>query len=215
MEISDDYTFSEIEIDTLQELMNIAFGQASADLAEVINVFIVLSVPSLKFNREASLTEFINSEIGDLNNYKIVEQSYWGKSRGVALLAFPHEAELELIAMFREDADIEVDAEMSDELDNEMLIEIGNILIGACVSKLAELLKDLVTFVPPRVISGEQLIEALVENSFESDNSRVILLKTVFKIENRELSGHLFLLNNLDSIHTLKDALNAFWKQYE
>ncbi|MBF0458200.1 MAG: chemotaxis protein CheC [Nitrospirae bacterium] len=215
MEINNDYTFSEIEVDTLQELMNIAFGQASADLAEVINVFIVLSVPSIKINKEESLTEFINSEIGDLKGYKIVEQSYWGKSRGVALLAFPHEAELELIAMFREDADTVVDAEMSDELDNEMLIEIGNILIGACVSKLAELLKDLVTFVPPRVISGEQLVEALVENRFESETSRVILLKTVFRINDRELSGHLFLLNNLDSIHTLKDALRAFWKQYE
>ncbi|MBF0553441.1 MAG: chemotaxis protein CheC [Nitrospirae bacterium] len=214
MEVNDDSTFSELEIDTLQEIMNIAFGQASADLAEVINVFIVLSVPSLKLKKAVSLSEFIGLEIGDLKNFKIVEQSYWGKSKGVALLAFPHEAELELIAMFREDTDMGFDSEMSDELDNEMLIEIGNILIGACVSKMAELLKDVVTFVPPRVISGEQLSEAFVENRFERE-SRVILLKTLFQIEGRELSGHLFLVNSLDSIHTLKDALRAFWKQYE
>ncbi|MBF0320338.1 MAG: chemotaxis protein CheC [Nitrospirae bacterium] len=214
MEINDDSTFSELEIDTLQEIMNIAFGQASADLADVINVFIVLSVPALKLKKALSLLEFINIEIGDLKNFKIIEQSYWGKSKGVALLAFPHEAELELIAMFREDTGMGFENNMSDELDNEMLIEIGNILIGACVSKMAELLKDVVTFVPPRVISGEQLSEAFVENRFEPEN-RVILLKTLFQIEGRELSGHLFLVNSLDSIHTLKDALRAFWKQYE
>ncbi|MBF0516840.1 MAG: chemotaxis protein CheC [Nitrospirae bacterium] len=214
METNDENTFSEMEIDTLQEIMNIAFGQASADLAEVINVFIVLSIPSLKLKKAVSLKEFINNEIGNLDNFKIVEQGYWGKSRGVALLAFPHEAELELIAMFREDTGMGFEAESSDELDNEMLIEIGNILIGACVSKMAELLKDMVTFVPPRVISPEQLSEAFVENRFESE-SRVILLKTIFQIEGRELSGHLFLVNSLDSIHTLKDALREFWKQYE
>ncbi|WP_420264977.1 chemotaxis protein CheC [Candidatus Magnetominusculus dajiuhuensis] len=214
MEVNDDSTFSELEIDTLQEIMNIAFGQASADLAEVINVFIVLSVPALKLKKAVSLSEFIRVEIGDLKDFKIVEQSYWGKSKGVALLAFPHEAELELIAMFREDSDMGIDSDISDELDNEMLIEIGNILIGACVSKMAELLKDVVTFVPPRVITGEQLSEAFVENRFERE-ARVILLKTLFQIEGRELSGHLFLVNSLDSIHTLKDALRAFWKQYE
>ncbi|MBF0488807.1 MAG: chemotaxis protein CheC [Nitrospirae bacterium] len=214
MEGNDDSTFSELEIDTLQEIMNIAFGQASADLAEVINVFIVLSVPALRLKKAVSLSEFIRVEIGDLKDFKIVEQSYWGKSKGVALLAFPHEAELELIAMFREDSDMGIDSDMSDELDNEMLIEIGNILIGACVSKMAELLKDVVTFVPPRVITGEQLSEAFVENRFERE-ARVILLKTLFQIEGRELSGHLFLVNSLDSIHTLKDALRAFWKQYE
>ncbi|MBF0405569.1 MAG: chemotaxis protein CheX [Nitrospirae bacterium] len=194
--------------------MNIAFGQASADLAEVINVFIVLSIPSLKLKRAETLSEFIDQEIGDLKNFKVIEQGYWGKSKGVALLAFPHEAELELIAMFREDTGMGFDSEMSDELDNEMLIEIGNILIGACVSKMAELLKDMVTFVPPRVISGEQLSDAFVENRFERE-SRVILLKTIFQIEGRELSGHLFLVNSLDSIPALKDALRAFWKQYE
>jgi chemotaxis protein CheC len=214
VEIYDDNMFSDLEIDTLQEIMNIAFGQASADLADVINVFIVLSVPALKLKKAMNLLEFINLEIGDVKSFKIIEQSYWGKSRGIALLAFPHEAELELIAMFREDTGMGFENDMSDELDNEMLIEIGNILIGACVSKMAELLKDVVTFVPPRVISGEQLSEAFVENRFEPE-SRVILLKTLFQIEGRELSGHLFLVNSLDSIHTLKEALRAFWKQYE
>ncbi|MCG6552151.1 MAG: chemotaxis protein CheC [Candidatus Magnetominusculus sp. LBB02] len=211
---NDDNLFTELEIDTLQEIMNIAFGQASADLAEVINVFIVLSVPEVKLKKAVSLVDFIQNEIGGMENFKIIEQSYWGKTKGIALLAFPHEAELELIAIFKEDTGMGAGCETSDELDNEMLIEIGNILTGACVSKMAELLKDVVTFLPPRVMTIEQLTQTFVENRFERE-ARVILLKTIFKIEDRELSGHLFLVNSLDSIHILKDALRAFWKNYE
>ena len=51
--------FSEEEIDALQELMNIAFGQAAAELAEIIDISVVLSFPKLETVKIEALPDFI------------------------------------------------------------------------------------------------------------------------------------------------------------
>ncbi len=44
---------SEEERDILQEVMNIAFGKASAELAELIDIYVVLSIPDIKLLQTA------------------------------------------------------------------------------------------------------------------------------------------------------------------
>ncbi len=45
---TDEKIITSEEIDILQEIMNIAFGTAAAELAEVINIFVELSVPFIR-----------------------------------------------------------------------------------------------------------------------------------------------------------------------
>ena len=59
-------TISDEERDILQEVMNIAFGKASADLAEVIDIYVVLSIPDIKLLKTAEVPGYIESEIDDL-----------------------------------------------------------------------------------------------------------------------------------------------------
>ena len=51
------------ETDLLQEIMNIAFGRAASDLAEYIDIFVILSVPHIKLLQAFDLPEYINKEI--------------------------------------------------------------------------------------------------------------------------------------------------------
>ena len=46
---------SDEERDILQEVMNIAFGKASAELAEVIDIYVVLSIPDIKLLQTAEV----------------------------------------------------------------------------------------------------------------------------------------------------------------
>lgn len=48
MDTKKDDTLQCDEVEILQEIMNIAFGQAAADLAEVIDIYVELSVPYIK-----------------------------------------------------------------------------------------------------------------------------------------------------------------------
>ena len=151
-----DTHISDEEQDILQEIMNIAFGKAAADLAEVINIFVVLSVPDIRIIKAVDLPDYIRTEFSEFGNISIVEQNFWGESKGNALLIYPAGAGKELISLLGDGGELTFESQSSDILEKETLMEVGNILIGACIGKVAELLKDMVTYSPPRVIIEDQ-----------------------------------------------------------
>lgn len=201
------------EKDILQEIMNIAFGQAAADLAEVINIHVILSVPHVEMFRAQDLPEYVASQVSDLDSISILEQNFWGDFKGSAFMIFHADAGRELISIFGEENET-VGFQSMDTLEKETLMEVGNILIGACVGKLAELLGDVVTYSPPRVITDKAPSDAIPSNSFDSDSSAIVL-KTVFCFNARNVEGFLFLVTSHDSILWMKKALAAFMEQYE
>lgn len=204
---------SDEEKEILQEIMNIAFGQAAADLADVINIFVVLSVPYIEMLNAQDLPEYLKSQVCSYDRISIVEQNFWGDFKGSAYLVFQGNAGRELVSLFGEDPG-EFSSESIDALEKETLMEVGNILIGACVGKLSELLGDLVTYSPPRVVIENTPNDAIPANVFES-NSSAIVLKTVFNFNERDVNGFLFLVTSHDSILWLKKALADFMGQYE
>ena len=211
----DDFAhISEEEKDILQEIMNIAFGKAAADLAEVINIFVVLSVPDIRIIKAVDLPDYIQTEFSEFGNISIVEQNFWGEFKGNALLIFPADAGKELISLLGDGGELTFGSESSDILENETLMEVGNILIGACVGKVAELLKDVVTYSPPRVIIEDHPNVSMPKTLFDPSNS-AILLKTVFCFNERNVNGFLFLITSHNSVVWLKKALADFMEQYE
>lgn len=207
--------FSEEEKSILQEIMNIAFGKASADLAELIDIYVVLSVPFIQIIKATDLPEYLKSEIKEYENVSVVEQKYWGKFKGDALLVFPAGAGKDLITLLDPGrGDLTYESDPIDVLESESLMEIANILFGACVGKIAELLKDSVTYSPPRVILEESPFDSISQDKLCADSS-VILLKTVFQFKERNVNGFLFLTTSHDSIDWLKKALHDFMEQYE
>ena len=205
---------SEEEKDILQEIMNIAFGKAAADLAEVINIFVVLSVPDIKIIKAVDLPNYIRTEFCEFSNISIVEQNFWGGFKGNALLVFQADAGKELIALLGDSGELTHESEFSDILENETLIEVGNILIGACVGKVAELLQDVVTYSPPRIIFEDHSSVSMPKALFDPSNSAIIL-KTVFSFNERNVNGFLFLITSDNSVVWLKKALADFMDQYE
>lgn len=204
---------SDEEKEILQEIMNIAFGKAAADLAEVISIFVVLSVPDIEILRSHDLPDYLKAQVNEYDNISIVEQNFWGNFKGSAFLVFQASAGRELVSLFG-DCDNDFGSESIDALEKETLMEVGNILIGACVGKLSELLGDAVTYSPPRVVTENTPNEAIPASIFES-NSSAIVLKTVFCFNERNVSGFLFLVTSHDSILWLKKSLAAFMEQYE
>lgn len=206
-------TISDEEKEILQEIMNIAFGKAAADLAEVINIYVVLSVPYIKMLKAPDLPEYLRTQVSEYDSISIIEQNYWGNFKGNAFLIFQSGSGKELISIFGESTD-SFACESFDTLEKEILMEVGNILIGACVSKLAELLGDVVTYSPPRVVTENNPADAIPSSIFDT-NSSAIVLKTVFCFNERDVSGFLFLVTSHDSIVWLKKSLAAFMERYE
>jgi chemotaxis protein CheC len=214
MNIQEEKILTDEEVDILQEIMNIAFGKSAADLTEVIDTQVLLSVPYIKIMHVAELPEYFRNNIKDYKNISIVEQKFWGRFKGDALLVFSSGAGKELISLLQHEEKTGFESDPIDILERETLMEVGNILIGACVGKIAELLKDVVTYTPPVVVMEKYYGDAFSESKYDP-NDTAIVLKTNFRFDRGNVSGFLFLVTSNESISWLKEALRIFIEQYE
>jgi chemotaxis protein CheC len=204
---------SDTEKDTLAEIMNIAFGSATADLAEVIDIYVKLSVPNIQVATAGQLPGYIKKTVVSYHEISLIEQEFWGDFSGSGLLVLPARAARELMAILMSEGADNVSNMPLATLEEDILMEIGNILIGACVGKISELLNTFVTYSPPQIIN--QIItdyKTFIE-SFDPFQTAIIM-KTIFKFEKNDLDGLLLLMTNQESISWLRKALHAFLEPY-
>lgn len=200
------------ERDTLQEMMNIAFGRAAASLAEVISIFVCLSVPCVQFLRGSQLTAYLEQVVGPGREISIVEENFWGELQGSAFLVFPSGAGNQLVALFGDEETL-YEGEAREDVERDALLTTGGILIGACVGKLAELLGDRVSYSPAKLVA-KRSGEAIPALSCDPE-AIAIVLKTDFSFREESVEGFLFLVTSEQSIDWLKQALADFLAQYE
>ena len=201
------------ETDILQEIMNIAFGRAAADLAECIDIFVLLSTPDIKLLQASDLPAYVSSELQKFDKVSVVEQNFWGKFKGSAFLFFPSGTGRRMVSLF-DGGDKFLESDPIHELEKETFLEIGNILIGACIGKIAELLGDVSTYSPPRVLV-EKSQHDIVSNSLIAPDNVAIVLRTVFEFNEKNISGYLFIVTKQESFAWLKSALNKYVEQFE
>jgi len=206
--------FSELEKDALQEIMNIGFGRAAADLAEIINLYVILSVPHIAVLKSDEVIRYVHQEIPVTTDMSMITQFFSGKFSGGSFLVFPHGEGRKLLKIF-DDELVQLDESYDiDVLEKETLVEIGNIIIGACVGKIAEMLGDVVTYAPPRFFAQEQIHKTL-EDLLNDTDTFAILFKTVFNFEQYNVSGYLFLVSQYSIMPWIKQAIVDFLGPYE
>ena len=197
--------FLPIELDALQESMNIGFGQAARALSEVIDMHVVLSVPKISLAAKEGMAELICAEIGNPADFSLVEQRFRGSFAGTGFLLVPDEEGRKLAELFGGLEGAEQGPGMS-ALEDEVILEIGNIIIGACVGKIAELLGDGVSYLPPRVI-GAPVDRAILSDRLGSQAGLGLVFKTVFHFDKRDVYGLLFLVTSEDAAEWIHAAV--------
>jgi len=213
-----DALFSNEEKDILQEIMNIAFGNAAADLAELIDIHTVLSVPDIQLIDFSKLSDYLKESIPHNQTNSVAGQKFWGEFNGSGLLFLPSGSERALsrfLNLSRPDqVDTEADIALDANIKSGMLLEISNILIGACVGKISDLLDTLVSYTPPELLSLEKTDYCFLLKHFDTDQ-RAIVMKTLFQFDEQDINGLLLIMTNDQSIDWLKKALHAFMNAYE
>mgnify|MGYP000945618659 FL=1 len=205
---------TELEKDALQEIMNIGFGRAAADLAEIINLHVILSVPHIAVLQSEEVISYIHNQIPDTTDMSMITQFFSGRFNGGSFLVFPHGEGRKLLRIFDGEMALLGENYDIDILEKETLVEVGNIIIGACVGKIAEMLGDVVSYAPPRFFSQDQIFETL-DDVLNASDSFAILFKTVFNFEQYNVSGYLFLVSQQSIMPWLKQAIAEFLGPYE
>ncbi|MCA1797540.1 MAG: chemotaxis protein CheC [Geobacteraceae bacterium] len=160
--------------DALQELFNIGMGHAAASLERMLGTEICLSVPFLTLLSAPRAATRI--ETPDHAEVSTVRQAFSGPFSGTALLIFPETNCVELIRTLVDDA---VPLETLGELEQDSLLEIGNIVLNACLGSFANLMQKEIDFELPTFLRGS-CRNLLASNNTSAVDEPLIFLEVNF-----------------------------------
>jgi len=156
------FSLDEDQLDCLQELINVAMGQASDQLARYLDTFVFLKVPNIEL---VNAQEFSKSLTSNNQSTAVVSQGFFGYEgiRGEALLVYQHKDSNHIADLLGYDPD-----ELSDE---EQLIDISSILTTTFLNVFASQIENQLSYNAPKLLTSEQdsMSEYLDHLSFSWD----------------------------------------------
>jgi len=189
---------NELQQDMLAELFNLGMGNAANALSEMVEEEVLLSIPQITFMQKAELTKILESNSG--GHISGVSQQFQGMILGEALLTFPTPQSLELVRLLLQDT---VELENLTEFEEEALTEVGNIILNAGLSSLADIFEDEITSDLPVFNSGS-CSEVIERNEHAIKTQETVLyLQVDFTIEKKDIKGYVVYLFDVESMGKL------------
>jgi chemotaxis protein CheC len=193
-------TLTEDEEDVLQELMNIAYGSATAVVADMLDAFASLSIPNIQV---LTMHELFGT-FQELKNssYFFATQAFSGEFNGESAFFINEESAQNLAK--------HLEIESKEDLDDAIL-ELTNVLTSSLTTQLAAEMESEVIFSLPSIFKVPlQEIENV--ETFQL-YSQVIVIDTDLNFEDQKIHGKIFILTKDDSIQWLKTKLNIILEQ--
>ncbi len=193
------------QIDALQEIVNVGVGHASGALHKILKLNIELEVPQIGFYSFNEFEEKMN-EYG-FDELSCVYLMFYGKFNGLASLVFPADSAVKLVSGITGESfeDSTIDGLMAETLN-----EIGNIVINNVIGMMCNVLKIELDFSHPLYVEGNL---ADILKTFISLGEIVMVMKTVFQMDEGQIEGHVFVILSIDTVDTLLSIVNDLYDE--
>ncbi|CAN5837713.1 chemotaxis protein CheC [soil metagenome] len=197
-------TLTELHLDALTEVFNVGAGRAAASLSEIVGDEVKLSVPSIEIKK----TSEADASIIALNSAKFgaVSQQFSGPFDAEAVLLFTEDHALEIV---RDMMGSQMSIEELAEFEQEAMCELGNIILNACLSAMADMLQiSLDSSLPSyKIATSEEIFRGI---SHTTDQPYILVLHIDLTIEKRHSEGHLIFLLSSMSLRNLVTQIDRF-----
>lgn len=194
-------SLSEDQRDCYQELTNVAMGQAADRLARLLDVYVVLPIPKVNLIEANDLRMAIQGVETD-SAVSAVCQGFIGSGiAGEALLLFNDTSFGDLATLMNYTGHLDRHAEL------ELLMDVGSLLIGACIQGIGEQLETHFNQGHP-VVLGQH---CRVEDLLKSGNNlwhKTLAIEIHYTIEHVNIDCDLLLLFTEDSVAKLNNKIN-------
>jgi chemotaxis protein CheC len=196
------------QTDALTELINIGYARAAAALSDLTGHRISLEVPEVSVHLIPEITEKLQKVIkGEVAS---VNQVFSGPISGNAILLLDSEAALLLNRLL-------TDRPNTPELDGaarEVITEVGNIVLNACLGAFGNLLKIQVSFTVPslKIETVQKIIRSITVE--DRDLEYALVVHTRFHMRVNDVSGYLVIILGVTSLETLMLELKK-WEARE
>lgn len=194
-------TLSEDYRDCLQEVTNVAMGQAADRLARLLDTFVLLSIPHIEILSPADIAMALNSINGGDRVSGVCQGFIGGGIAGEAILLFNDTSFVDLARLLK------YDHELDQQAERELLMDTTNVLFGAYLRGIAEQIDMTFSFGPPMVLGQNQRLEDLF-NPKNVTWHQALVTEINYKLEGYNVNCDLLLILTEDSIDLLCKKLD-------
>ena len=198
-----------VQKDALIELLNIGFGRAAASLSQLTGHRVVLEVPQVSVHPIADLDVSLRRVI--TNDVASVHQIFSGPVAGDALLILDYSAAGMLKELLTNEPPLPLPIDAS---AREVLTEVGNILLNACLGTFGNILQVQVSFSVPH-LNLDTLHEVMKSLLVNREGLRyALVVHAGFKLRDAEVKGYLVIVLSVSSLDRLIRAVED-WERRE
>lgn len=193
------------ETDALAEMFNVGLHRAAASLSDVTGQRIIVDMPKLVICEVSEIEQRLADLVG--GEIATVHQMFGGSVAGDAVLLLEQDKAAAL-ARLMTDGEAATGGRL-DQSAREVLTEIGNIVLGACLSGFGDMLQLPVSFSVPRIhieslrtILGSLLVET-------GETQYAVIVATQFRLAALAVDGYLVVALGAKSLGRISDALRS------
>jgi chemotaxis protein CheC len=194
-----------LQHDALVELLNIGFGRAGASLSSLTGHRVLLEVPNVVIHPVDQLNNLLREFMpGDVAS---VHQEFGGQVGGDAMLLLDPVAASTLKELLTSEPALPLTLDAS---AREVLTEVGNILLNACIGTFGNLLNVNISFSVPDVDIAS--LRAVVDRVLGTgDAFRYALVVTAgFRLREAEVTGYVVIVLTVQSLARLLVAVEEW-----
>ena len=197
-------TIGNVERDAVTEILNIAIGQAASALSRLVEDEVRLSVPAVHFLTPAQATQRLDAETNG-DDSVAVRQHFVGNFSGDMLLIFPERRSLDLVRSVMGDT---VPLDSLTELEQEALMEVGNIILNACLGSLVNQLGTTVESSLPTYVRARG--GSILAGIGPGEEVLVMFLHVDFSLMTKDVNGYLAFLMDIVSARNFVAAVQSY-----
>ncbi|MBA4016836.1 MAG: chemotaxis protein CheC [Pirellula sp.] len=196
---------SELQSDAIAELINIAFSRSAASLSELTGSRVDLEVPEVSVHPIAEisteLSRFVKGEVAT------VHQVFSGPVAGDAFLLLNFDGAVHLVDLL---TDGDVPTQGLGASAREVVTEIGNIVMNACLGVFGNLLQVRFSFSVPHLSLDD--LGAMVNSLVVEKNpmQHALIVGARFRLRQSEVTGCLVLVLGIASFELFLQEVEAW-----
>lgn len=197
IENSEDAATEEEKLDAYREMVNVAMGRAGENLAKLLGEFIDLPIPNVNLIESNELS----MAVADINrNDRVSAVSKGFVSEGIsgeALVIFNDTKSQNIVELLKY-----APSASSENLELEALMDVSNILIGACLNGLSEQLAVAFSHTHPVLLGQHQGLSTLLSDNVHQWG-KVMAVEIGYAIKAKDISFDLLLLFPGDAMNQI------------
>jgi len=196
---------TELQRDAVTELINIAFSRAAASLSQLTNSRVDLEVPEVSVHQITEITRAVRTFVS--GEVATVHQVFTGPVAGDAFLLLNFDGAVHLV-------DLLTGSESSKRTlgasGREVITEVGNILMNACLGVFGNLLHVRFSFSVPRLSLDDlaNMVRSLMIDGDELHHALVVGAR--FRMRGSEVTGCLILVLGIASFELFVQAVEEW-----